>query len=122
MSAIQRFETAMVTSLRKALSSSKGVMVPPGGDLFWQWFNDLNATRSWHMNGPNPISHVEMQAYSRLTGWNLEAHHIAVLRAMDAAFIAYFYAKRDKGQNGDKKPALFSTKDMTPALFDAVFG
>lgn len=121
MSAIQRFEEAMAKSLRKALASNQGVTVPPGGDLLWQWFMHLNATRTWHQNGPNPISMIEIEAYSRAMRWNLEPHHVAVIRAMDTAFIDYFFAKRSKA-TGEKKPTLYSTKNMSPALFDAVFG
>lgn len=112
----------LVASLRQSLSTGKAVSVPPGGSLIWEWFSDLSATRSWHMNGPNPISYAEIAAYGRLMGWSIRPHHVAILQAMDNAFLTDFFAKRERASTGKKKPPLFSTKDMNPALFDAVFG
>lgn len=121
MSSIDRLESALVDALLLSLSSGKGVSVPPGGSLIWEWFSDLSATRSWHMNGPNPISYPEIAAYRELMGWSIAPRHVALICAMDNAYIADFYAKRGRTSAG-KKPPSFSAKDMNPALFDAVFG
>ncbi|EEZ32905.1 Hypothetical protein BROD_1804 [Brucella sp. NF 2653] len=116
MSATNRLEKAMVAALKQALATSQSVIVPPGGSLLWGWFMDLNAARTWHMNGPNPISYAEIVAYSDIS---LSAHHVAILRAMDAAYVEDFYSKRVT----DKEAvAPRPTGDISPDLFDAVFG
>ncbi len=119
MAATDRLEKAMVAALKQALATSQSVMVPPGGSLLWNWFMDLNATRTWHMNGPNPISFTDIVAYARINRWSLAAHHVAILRAMDAAYVEDFYSKRtDKGESRAPRPS----SEISPDLFDAVFG
>ena len=120
MAATDRLEKAMVAALKQALATSQSVIVPPGGSLLWGWFMDLNAARTWHMNGPNPISYVDIEAYGRIHRWHLSAHHVANLRAMDAPYTDDFYSKRssDKAANTAPRP----TGDISPDLFDAVFG
>lgn len=119
MSAINRLEKAMVSALRQALASSKSVPVPPGGPLIWGWFMDLNATRTWHQNGPNPITYADIDVYARMHRWNLSAHHVAILRAMDAAYVDDFYSKRGSETGGSKTQP---TGELSADLFDAVFG
>ncbi len=119
MAATDRLEKAMVAALKQALATSQSVIVPPGGSLLWSWFMDLNGARTWHMNGPNPISYIDIEAYGRIHRWNLSAHHVAILRAMDAAYVEDFYSKRtDKGESTAPRP----TGEISPDLFDAVFG
>nr|WP_029924579.1 hypothetical protein [Ochrobactrum sp. UNC390CL2Tsu3S39] len=119
MTSLNRLEKAMVAALKQALATSKSVIVPPGGSLLWGWFMDLNASRTWHMNGPNPITYVDIEAYGRINRWSLAAHHVAILRAMDAAYVEDFYSKRVT----DKEAvAPRPTGDISPDLFDAVFG
>ncbi|WP_246468475.1 phage tail assembly chaperone [Brucella intermedia] len=120
MSAIDRLEKAMVAALKQALATSQSVIVPPGGSLLWGWFMDLNATRTWHQNGPNPITYADIDVYRRLHRWNLSAHHVAILRAMDTAYVEDFYSKRltDKENATAPRP----TGEISPDLFDAVFG
>nr|WP_196107483.1 MULTISPECIES: hypothetical protein [unclassified Ochrobactrum] len=119
MSAIDRLQKAMVAALKQALATSQSVIVPPGGSLLWNWFMDLNATRTWHMNGPNPISYADIEAYGRINRWSLAAHHVAILRAMDAAYVEDFYSKRvtDKEAVAPKPSG-----EISADLFDAVFG
>lgn len=119
MTSLNRLEKAMVAALKQALATSKSVIVPPGGSLLWNWFMDLNASRTWHMNGPNPISFSEISEYARLHRWSLAGHHVAILRAMDAAYVEDFYSKRVTDKEAvAPRPA----GDISPDLFDAVFG
>jgi hypothetical protein len=115
-----RIQAVMVEALHASLNSGKPVPVPHGGTLFWEWFTHLHAARTWHMNGPNPISHQEIDAYGRLYNWRFRADHIAIIRAMDDAFIADFYSKRP--QTSNEPAARQPTGEMSAALFDAVFG
>ena len=122
MNAVNRLQQAMVAAIKQALASSKSVPVPPGGSLVWGWFMDLNATRTWHQNGPNPITYADIEAYGRLHRWGMSAHHVAILRAMDAAYVDDFYSKRERERSGVKTTPTISQQELTPELFDAVFG
>lgn len=117
---IDRFKRIMVEALQLALNDRSSVSLPHGGSLFWEWFMDLHASRSWHMNGPNPISYEEIAAYGRLHHWRFRPDHIAIIRAMDEAFIADFYSKRPQasGETVTRKPS----GNLSADLFDAVFG
>ncbi|PWL18152.1 hypothetical protein DKP76_10560 [Falsochrobactrum shanghaiense] len=120
MTAIDRMEKAMVSALKQALASRKSVLVPPGGNLLWEWFMDLNAVRTWHMNGPNPISYADIVSYGQINRWSIQPHHVAILRAMDAAYVEYFYSQRENKseENVSRQP----TGELSADLFDAVFG
>lgn len=122
MTAFNRLQQAMVAALKQALTSSKSVPVPPGGSLIWGWFMDLNATRTWHQNGPNPITYADIEAFARLHRWSMSAHHVAVLRLMDAAYTEDFYSRRERERSGVKTTPTISQQELTPELFDAVFG
>jgi hypothetical protein len=92
--------------------------VPIAGRRVWSIFLELNATRSCGM-GPNPISGVEIEAYSRLRREPVRPFEVTMLRALDAA---YLEAGRAGQQEGQTAQAAASVRPMTPALFDAVFG
>ncbi|MEQ1405636.1 hypothetical protein ABK249_11895 [Neorhizobium sp. Rsf11] len=103
-------------------ANSRKARIPAGGDILWQWFLDLNKTRTYHQAGPNPISHSEILAYSQLTGWSIEPRHVAILRAMDAVWIEHAYSKREKAPEGVKALAPVSKHAITAGAFDAMFG
>ena len=117
------FGQKMIDALLETLATGKPTRVPAGGDLIWQWFTDLSATRSSHMSGPNPITYQEIVAYSKTNRWELAPNHIALIRAMDDAYINDFYSKRAKNKDGGsvKTIARSSSAVITPALFDALF-
>lgn len=105
--------------------TAKGVRMtrtPAGGDLLWRWFNDLSATRSYHMAGPNPISYAEIAGYSRLMRLPIEPRHVAIIRAMDRTYIEAAYAKRQQAPDGVKILAPVSDHALTGGMFDAMFG
>ena len=120
MSNSDRLETAMVDALKQALTSAGLVSVPPGGALIWQWFSDLSSARTWHTHGPNPITYADIVGYSDIMRWTIEPHHVAILRAMDVAFIEDFYSKRSSGDETRSAPR--PSGEISPELFDAVFG
>ncbi|MEF2074348.1 phage tail assembly chaperone [Consotaella aegiceratis] len=93
--------------------------VPEAGRLLWQWFGELHEARGYGMVGPDPISHVEIEAWARLRRVQLQPHHVEIVRAMDAAWIEAAHKRNDQGA-----PAVARTTDqqINPAAFDAVFG
>lgn len=118
---VARLETALVAALTKNLTSGQAVMVPEAGRVFWQLFSELAETRTWHMNGPNPISYEEIRSFCALQRWSLKPHHIQILRAMDSAYLEHVYSKQKQKADGVKTIGKASG-DVSPALFDAVFG
>lgn len=70
-------------------------------------------------SAPDPVSYLEIEAWSRLTGECPSREELAVLLMMDAAYVDEVAKKAEAGevgQSGTDKPA------MTEALFDAMFG
>ncbi|KQY21029.1 hypothetical protein [Rhizobium sp. Root483D2] len=116
---------ALLCDELKSQLTAKGVVrvtIPAGGDLLWRWFNDLSATRSYHMAGPNPISYAEISGYSRLMGLPIEPRHVAVIRAMDRTYIEAAYSKRQQAPDGVKTLPPVSEYALTDGMFDAMFG
>ncbi len=109
--AMVRLRRQLVKAVETAAAGGKPV-VPDGGILLWQCFRDLNATRS-NGFGPGPISYLEIDAYLRLIGMSLQAHHIKILRLMDEAWLRKDHA----GPSRSSGPA----PSITPNAFDAVF-
>ena len=119
--AAARLETALVTALQKNLVSGQAVTVPEAGRVFWQIFSALAETRTWHMSGPNAISYEEIRSFCTLQRWSLKPRHVEILRAMDSAYLEHFYSKQKNKADGVKTIGKASG-DISPALFDAVFG
>ncbi|GAA5664520.1 hypothetical protein Brsp07_03012 [Brucella sp. NBRC 14130] len=118
--AAARLKMALVAALKRNLETKQAVHIPDAGRVLWQIYSDLAETRTWHMNGPNPISYEEIRSFCALQRWSLQPRHVAILRAMDGAYLEYVYSRQKKKDEGVKtigKP----TGDLSPALFDAVF-
>lgn len=110
---IQRqLERALLAAL-----SGRPATVPESGRLAWGWFLDLCRTRSSNGYGPNPISHAEIDAYSRLYRWPLEPRHIDMILAMDRVWLDHMRGSPKNGAGAAAKGQI-----MTPDSFDAVFG
>lgn len=115
-------EKLMVAELKRNLVARDRPRLPAGGELLWRWFNDLSATRAYHMGGPNPIGYAEIFAYADIYRWPLEPRHVAILIAMDRVYIEASYAKRHQAPNGVKTLSPRSEHAMTVGMFDALFG
>lgn len=96
-----------------------GPQVPWAGRRIWSIFLDLNAARGSNGWGPNPISHPEIEAWSRLHREPVRPWELEILRAMDAAYLEYAMQHASKGRETASQAR--SSAAMSPALFDAVF-
>ncbi len=120
----------LVILLKEAVVIAAGggkVSVPEPGKLAWQMFCDLTGTRSYAFGGPNPIGHAEIEAYARLHRWPLRPHHIALIRAMDDAWMVHIYRKQEATKAGKGKTTFdgrsaAKAHPVTASSFDAVFG
>ncbi|MBB3289912.1 MULTISPECIES: hypothetical protein [unclassified Rhizobium] len=121
MKKTDRLKHHMVTALKESLVTRKRPRVPSGGALLWRWFLDLSRSRCYHMNGPNPITHAEIEAYCRLYRIAMQPHHIAILRAMDDAYIDQLAVMRNQ-RDGVKVLPHTATGKISAGLFDTLFG
>lgn len=114
-----RLHQQLVSALARHLEGDPP-RVPEAGVLLWNLFMAIGAVRTWHAAGPHAISHGEIEAYARLHRWPLRAHHIAIIRALDNAWLAHAYGREagDPGVGARRAQA----KPLTSAMFDAVFG
>ncbi|MFS8124204.1 hypothetical protein QD336_17430 [Rhizobium sp. BR 250] len=88
----------------------------------WKWFIDLNRTRTFHMAGPNPISFAEIDAYARVSGWPISERHVAIITAMDGAFLSHHAQQSSKKPDGVKMLPPVSKVPLSAGLLDAMFG
>lgn len=114
----------LCAELKRQLESKGVVMVtiPAGGELLWKWFMALHKTRQAGMAGPQPISFTEMQSYARLTNQQIEPRHVAILIAMDQAYLETVYKKQPQAPEGVKVLPPVSKAPITAGLIDAMFG
>ncbi|WP_428428240.1 phage tail assembly chaperone [Pararhizobium sp.] len=111
----------MVEALCSNLRDGGRPRLPAGGELYWQWFVDLHRARTWHMGGPNAISYVDIESYSRVMRWPLQPHHVEVITAMDQAFLSHYAATHAPAGDGTKPAKQRPAGDLAPTLFDAIF-
>lgn len=117
-------EKLLCAELKRQLVAKGMVMmaIPSGGELLWRWFLDLNRSRTYHMSGPNPISHAEIQSYAQLMRWPIEPRHVAILRAMDEVWLGHVQKRTAPLPEGVKASAPVSTTPLTAGMVDALFG
>jgi hypothetical protein len=90
--------------------------VPVAGRRVWSVFLELNSTRTCGM-GPNAISYLEVEAWSRLRREPVRGFELGIIRALDGAFL-------EAARGADvaaAEPVAGNARPMTPALFDALF-
>lgn len=121
MNAWSDFKRRMVSALQDCLVTRKPPRLPDGGAALWRWFTDLSRIRSYHMSGPNAVSHVEIEAYCHLHRITMQPHHVAILRAMDDAYLDHIASMRDRPDDIKVLPHRASG-EINASLFDAVFG
>lgn len=99
-----------------------GKVVPPeaGRDL-WNAFQRLSRSRTYSMQGPNPIQPSEILAWCRLMRQPLGPRHVETILAMDEAWLGRAYAS-SKAPEGVKTLPPVSKHPISAALLDAVMG
>lgn len=117
-------EKLLCAELRRQLEV-KGtcvVQVPAGGELLWKWFMALHKTRQAGMAGPQAITYAEIMAYSHVNRLPIEPRHVAILIAMDQAYLETVYKKQPQAPEGVKVLPPVSKAPLTAGLIDAMFG
>lgn len=62
--------------------------IPEGGEFLWSVFWELSQGRGNNGFTENPLSWLEIAAFSQLSGHNLTPFEAETLRRMDAAYLA----------------------------------
>jgi hypothetical protein len=91
-------------------------VMPAAGWRVWRIFNDLNRTRGGGM-GPAPLSHQEIESWSRLHREPVRPFELDIIRALDTAWLE---AAAEMAK-GDDRPRIMTEK-VTPELVDRLFG
>lgn len=118
---MQRLQKRLCATLSAVLTGSRPSIPEVARPLLAMFFQ-LSEARSWHGNGPNPLSFSEIEAWMRLTGTPLRRHHVETIRALDATWMQSFYRRTGKAQEGTKTLPPMSTHPLTAALFDVAAG
>lgn len=104
-----------------AVTSTKH-RVPDAGRLIWMWFTALHSTRHYGMAGATPIAYAEIAAYARINRLPIRADHIAILRAMDDAWLTTTRRRQEKIAPGMKPAPSVSDQEISAKSFDVMFG
>lgn len=115
---MRRLERILCDNLKAQLNGKKP-RAPDAGMALMQVFGQLAASRSWHSNGPNPISFADIEAYCRLMRLPLRPDHISIIQALDHIWTEDFYQKRNKGAAA---APMVSNTPLSAGLFDALTG
>lgn len=119
---MHRLERQLCEVVGKKVMGQK-CRVPEAGRDLMQAFMRLSHSRSFSAHAPNPISFCEIEAWSRLMHVPLRPIDVAIISAMDGAFINAWCRKRDMGQaEGVKTLPPVSQQPLNAALLDAVMG
>lgn len=93
--------------------------LPAGGLELLNIFIQIGDTRTYHDKGPHAVSLQEIEAWMRLHRYPLQPHHIAIIRALDEAWLRHAYDEMSRQQA--EKPSRANAQPVTAAIFDAVF-
>lgn len=63
-----------------------GPELPLGCEMVWEWFCELSNSRSFNMSGPNPISDLDIYAWSVNTGHRLRLWELVAIRRLDTLY------------------------------------
>lgn len=115
-----RLQRLLVSALKGHLAG-RNPAVPEAGVLLWNLFMEISASRTYHVSGPNPISHAEIEAYARFNRWPLQPRHIGIIRALDDAWLEHASRRQGDG-TASSNHRHTSARPLTAAAFDVVFG
>ncbi|MBL4918966.1 phage tail assembly chaperone [Szabonella alba] len=117
---MQRLTRQLCAAVRASIAGNR-VRPPEAGRPLWNAFQRLNATRTYHRAGPNPIQPSEVEALCRMMCVPFGPHHIAILLAMDQVWLDQVYAQKGAPEGVKTLPPI-SKQPLTAALFDLVVG
>lgn len=100
------------------LGRNAGPEVPWAAARVWGLFLRLHEGRGGGGFGPSPITYEAMEAFSAITGEPLRPWEVDIIRALDREWLKIVNDRVKPGHEA----APVSSRPMSAALFDAVFG
>lgn len=92
-------ERLTVAALEASLCRKRVIPpVPPAGHPAMTAFDALSSTRGWHDGRPAPIAWAEIDAWARLQPQQPHPRTLAIVRAMDRAFLEWAAEKRENAR------------------------
>ncbi|WP_444358157.1 phage tail assembly chaperone [Phyllobacterium chamaecytisi] len=89
--------------------------MPAAAQHVWNWFCVLDMKRSHNGYIWLPISHLEIDAWQRLSGEEVDPWELRAINAMDIEKTKLLNAPKDDSSD------VLSSRPVTPDLFDALF-
>ena len=62
--------------------------LPLEAQYLWAWFQEISRARGGNGFGPNPISFLEVYAWSTLTGMEIRPFEVEAIIAIDRCYVA----------------------------------
>lgn len=121
MSAMRRLQAQLCKAVEASAQGEKA-RPPEAGVMLWNAFHRLSAQRTFHAVGPNPIQPAEIAAFCALMRLPLPPHHVAIILAMDAAWLEVAHRRTRAAPEGTKALPPISKRPISAALLDAVLG
>jgi hypothetical protein len=75
--------------------------LPPECEYLWRWFRDLSGSRTIGF-GINPITYLDILAWSRLTGVRPEPWEVRIIRDIDTTLLASKAKESEDGRSADR--------------------
>ena len=79
--------------------------IPEEGQHIWAWFWTLNQRRQSGMDGPQPLTYTEIQAWQSSTGVIVRREETAILFGMDNTFLETLAKTREDQRVFNEKPS-----------------
>ena len=114
----RRFTARMEEVVRDVLRGDERARLPAGGAALWQVFCALCSARQSSGYGPQALALSEIATGALAAGVALEPRHVAVLQAMDRAWLAH--AVKPPAPEGAAILPAVSKAPITAELFDIV--
>lgn len=114
-----RLETQLIKALQGQASGGKA-FIPPHAKPVWDAFLALSRTRRYNSFGPEAITYQEIAAFRDMMGIPLQAHHIAIITTLDAAWIEQAQGVKDRSREGIKTggPNIPISHDLFDSMFE----
>lgn len=80
----QALESTAKRGAQSAVEALRGPEMPEALEYLWDWFLELDRTRTAGMNGPDPLTYPVIESWARLTQRAPTPADVSLLLDMDA--------------------------------------
>ena len=116
-----RLEKVLCATLEALLAGRKSRLPDAGLDIL-DAFLALHRARTYHANGPNPITWEAMAAWSQMMRRPLPPHHARIIMALDNVWMKDAARRMGTQETGRQAAPMVSATPLSAGLFDAMTG